>query len=413
MTLPRYYTVVDAYILEEARRKYEAANSRGRIRVLRELQTGGCLPLQIAMLAAHDPSSQVRQWFAHHCSNFFGVERGPGEEWEEQRRAWTLLVEALKGDSDPFVRACLRENPAVFGSWNSKAEFLEATHMERLALMRNPAVCTMLVEQVFDPQDTELGMDLDARSDLCRAFLSNEARLHELTDDARLCPEHKRAWDWEKEADARRFLSALWRLAWKWPHNSDIPQLVVNQVPAPTDVKAEIYRACPGLRQEILFNCRRGDDAVFGAALHDEDEDCRRIAYSNINILLFESGRVEELINRKDKLALESLAENESLSTYHFDKIEKSLHEIDPGGHPYVRTAISRRVRLGIPQDPDRLFGNDGRGLVEEKVNFIGILLTQTNARDEALDKKIGRALVWASVVGIAGVLGLLYLILR
>jgi len=383
------------------------------------------LPFEIGALAVHDPSSQVRQWFARHGSYGVGVEREPWEGtkdlMEKQRGAWNLLVETLKSDSDPFVRACLRENPARFGLFNWKSHFLEAVHMERLALMRNPKVGTELVEKVFDPGDTELGIDMDARRELCRAFLSNKAKLHELTDDAGLCPDHKGYW--EARIDAEKFLAALWRLAAKWPEGSDIPALMFNEVPANgltsgvdengnlKYVKAEVYRACPRWRLCILYSCGPRDDEVVRLGMQDADEECRKVAYSKLSWV--PPAWVPELIKRKDKAALEGLVENVSLSVEDLQKCQKCLDEIEPAGYPHSWITIERKQEATISQDPERLFGKDGRGLLEEKINFIGKTLAETEGKNEKLTQKVANALLWARVAGAAGVLILLYLILR
>ncbi len=67
------------------------------------------------------------------------------------------LVDRLKNDPDPFVRACLRENSDVFfrrhlslgTEWEEY--FRGATRLERLALMRNPEIiqAKKLIETIF------------------------------------------------------------------------------------------------------------------------------------------------------------------------------------------------------------------------------------------------------------------------
>jgi hypothetical protein len=91
---------------------------------------------QIALLAVEDPQVEVRQWIARH-GNYLDYSRSHPEHSNNN------LEDYLKNDPDPFVRACLHENPTVFNAWDRAAwlkYFQEATHMERLALMRNPEV---------------------------------------------------------------------------------------------------------------------------------------------------------------------------------------------------------------------------------------------------------------------------------
>lgn len=428
MALPRY-SVVDAYILEELRQDYEAAEPRGRIRILKKLQKGDRpLPFEVAALAVHDPTSQVRQWFARYGNYGVGVEREPWEGtkdlWEKQRGAWNLLIDTLKNDADPFVRACLRENPAAFGLFDWDSHFLHATYMERLALMRNPKVGKKLIEKIFDPQENELGIDMHARRELCRAFLTNKAALHELTDDAGLCPDHKGYW--EAEIDARQFLATLWRLAAKWPEDSDIPALIFNEVPANgltsgvdehgniKYVKAETYRVGPRWRLCILYSCGPRDDEVVRLGLQDSDEECRKVAYSKLSWV--PPAWVPELITRRDKAALEGLVQNESLSLGDLQKCQKCLDEIKPHGYPMSWITIERKQKATLTQEPERLFGKDGRRLLEEKINFIGRTVAEARAGNQGLTGKVDSALLWARVAATAAassVLVLLYLIFK
>src|SRR5215469_5743700 len=157
MALSRY-SVVDAYVVEELKREYESQSPRDRIRFLKKLQQDDAWPpFEIAKLAAQDGNVSVRQWFARYGVFHVLVERDMSEsvtdQMEKWRQAGNVLVELVKNDSDPFVRACLRENPSVFSAIDSvygwRPNFLEASHLERLALMRNPEVSTRLVAKVF------------------------------------------------------------------------------------------------------------------------------------------------------------------------------------------------------------------------------------------------------------------------
>jgi hypothetical protein len=72
------------------------------------------------------------------------------------------------------VRASLRENPDLYGgTLSSQGEFTESTHLERLALVRNPEVGQLLIEKIFDHEDQELGLTANERERLILAFLTN------------------------------------------------------------------------------------------------------------------------------------------------------------------------------------------------------------------------------------------------
>lgn len=372
MALSRY-SAMDAYVTEEVRREYEAASPRGRISLLKRLQKDG-LPFEIAALAAPDASVQVRQWFARNIDfNYLQRERAPEKEGEQSRerllRVFSgryVLAEALKSDPDPFVRACLRENTSVFSGIYWQRHFLEATPMERLALMRNREIGSELVRQVFDPEDVKLGITMEEREQLARAFLSNGARLAKAG---------------ELDYDARTLSVDLWQLALKWPEESVIPAIILNEVRISpySKTKAEAYRACPKRRGLILYNCDWQDDETVKMGLQDPNEGCRERAFA---IATGISGKsVDELINRKDTVALRGLAQNELVSDEDLGKIGACLREIDPDGFPYTWHTVKRKQKATISQDPDRLFGKEGRGLKEERINFIGRTMAGMAAR--------------------------------
>ena len=71
------------------------------------------------------------------------------------------------------MRACLRENPDVYSSLFVFGEraLIEATHLERFALMRNPEMGrpNRLIEQVFDLDDQKFSFTLEQRMELVKA----------------------------------------------------------------------------------------------------------------------------------------------------------------------------------------------------------------------------------------------------
>jgi len=148
--------------------------------------------------------------------------------------------------------------------------------------------------------------------------------------------------------------------------------------------------------------------------LQDADEECRKVAYSKLSWV--PPAWVPELIKRKDKPALEGLVLNVSLSVEDLQKCQKCLDEIEPAGYPHSWITIERKQEATISQDPERLFGKDGRGLLEEKINFIGRTLAETHAGSVGQLHKIDSALFWARVAATAGatsMLMLLYLIFK
>ena len=186
MALSRYQ-LIDAYTLEELRREYQNAGAKGRIRLLQKFHKNNqVLPSEIVRLAVEDPHVEVRQWLARH-GKALNLMLALTDDSDD------LKVESfgnrLRNDPDPFVHACLRENPNVFGSiffkdW--KEYFHDATPFERLALVRNPKVNEELIEKIFDPDDKELDIDLVARRGLNFAFLTNTEYLAKRVTEAGL-----------------------------------------------------------------------------------------------------------------------------------------------------------------------------------------------------------------------------------
>lgn len=143
---------LDAFALEELRREYQAADVSGRIAILQS----DTLPFEIARLAVEDPNVEVRHWFARNGRDYREVLRDAGGRFRFSERD---LLEILRKDSDPFVRACVYANPAFKPLLNVitagpgeelgamvgigmliKKWWSEATHLERLGMARNRVI---------------------------------------------------------------------------------------------------------------------------------------------------------------------------------------------------------------------------------------------------------------------------------
>jgi uncharacterized protein YfeS len=227
MGLSRYDTT-DAYTLEELRREYKASDCKGRIRLLLRLYKGDRVPpFEIALSAVEDPHVEIRQWIARH---------GKYLEYGDDEPSHPNLADRLKSDPDPFVRACLRENPTVFGGFVSTENWMEyfgeATHLERLALVRNPEVSQKLIETIFDCENSAIGVNIEERRELVLAFLTNEQALsrsqsidvREAFDQA-MGHETAAALDWVMTSG---HFSKLWELISKWPKGAGNLQYTVT-----------------------------------------------------------------------------------------------------------------------------------------------------------------------------------------
>jgi len=286
MAIQRYH-VVDAYTSEELRLNYNNSDAKGRIEMLKQLYQLGepWLPEPVALMAIEDPHIEVRAWLARHAERvvdplterFPGMSRPPVGTSGGRRK--------LKADPEPFVRACLYENPHCFTGLDDAAllaMFREATQMERLALVRNPYVRRELIESIFDLDDQTLGLDFGSRLELAMAFLTNSDVLNWSFKVAR--QRNKRVPGGGFLGGAHEFFLTLWELAAKWSDPSSERQSwpglrssVYQHIGLNDDLKAELYQGCdPDWRREILSFCDRGADVkTLKLGLKDSDPGCR------------------------------------------------------------------------------------------------------------------------------------------
>ncbi len=377
---PYRYEFVDAYTIEELKREYQSYDTKDRIRMLQELYKNTeskQLPYEIAIMAIEDTDVDVRQWIARYGMNldYRESEYVDGEllyKFPERN-----LAERLKNDPDPFVRACLHENPNVFGGLVPIAEewlnyFKEATHMERLALVRNPGVAPELIERIFDIEDKELDINLQERKELILAYLTNTEALKE---------SHRGDFDfydgyiWYK---TRKHFSRLWRLSSKWPMGK-VNGGVYRYVGTDDSTRAEIYQQCdePVLRSVILENCNWDDTKTIELGMQDKDEICRFIAYAKVRHI--KSEVLKKLLQSKDTKALSGLARNKSLSISDLEKVRDRLNELnDNTGAQWAEKTIEQiekeQRNNRILEDPKRLFGWEGQegNFLEKKIDLIG-----------------------------------------
>ena len=404
MELSRY-AVTDAYTLEEMRREFQNSDAKGRIRLLEKLYEGeGAPPYEIALLAVEDPNVEVRQWIARNGRGLdyrdVGFRRSEATEaLIELRKELTIrpddssplnLADRLKNDPDPYVRACLRENSKIYGSFGFigrwKDFFKDASHLERLALVRNPTVYEELIEKIFDPEDKELGIELEERKELAFAFLTNKEVLAKNWANAKI-EEGSAAgfplYDGSSWYSADKFLRKLWESASTWPNESGVPYMVYQCVPALDDVKAQTYQKCDeaALRRVILEHCSRDDADTIQLGVKDTDEACRFSACTKVRYLDGET--LETLIKGEDvKGALWGLAANRSLSVAQLEKVRDRLGKLENhSGVEWAEETIREVQKAGRqaekarpPKDPEELFGPEGRegNFLEDKIDFIG-----------------------------------------
>jgi hypothetical protein len=196
-------------------------------------------------MAVEDPHVEVRQWLARHSEDL--DYRGYNHTDKQHQFPDRNLADRLSNDPDPFVRACLRENPhnqfvkGAAAGVDTIAYFRASTRMERSALVRNPHVADELIEKIFNPEDKDLGINLEEREELILAFLTNQEFLANKAAQAGLSnhpvPPDALAWH-----SANNFLRSLWRLTAKWPEKARIQYVVYRYVPIDKETRDQILK---------------------------------------------------------------------------------------------------------------------------------------------------------------------------
>lgn len=312
------YAVMDSYVLEELRRRYESADASGRIQLLRRLYKKTLVPFEIAQMAVKDPHTEVRQWIARHGSGL------------------NILEEQLRTDPDPFVRACLRENPHVYSPrFDPIPDFNASSHLERLALMRNPKIGTPnpLITAIFDPEDQQLRISSQERKELIFAYVTNAMAIKESHRD-----DFVDGWNWH---ETRRHFATLWELASKWPAESGVPDRVYQFIGADCEVKAKTYQQCEdsSLRYAILEGCHGWEDrGVTTLGMNDSHPLCRWTAYRKAYGI--SSEQLESVLLSEDKEALSGLSENQYLSVEQLVRVGTRLKELGD----YLQAKIADRT---------------------------------------------------------------------
>jgi hypothetical protein len=362
MALSRYQ-VIDAYTLEELRRQYNASDAQGRIRLLAKFRKTSDerdskrvqLPFEIVRLAAEDNSAEVRQWIARNgCFE--------DQDWQNRLNAVPDPIDAvvnhLKIDPDPFVRACLHENRAIFSKPNADAAFRAATHLERLALVRNPEVvqASELIQKLFDLANTDLGIDLEQRRELALAFVSNPEAQRDSHWHADVSGLQEIAYgnDWALYESSNHW-AAIWGLTAKWPIESEVGHAVFENIFMNEVVKAEVYQHCKdaNLRFQILEACDSTEVQILNLGIKDSDRFCRSAAFSKVPRWFYDkhASEFEAILSSDHKDALSGFVRNESLPVETLKRVGERLEALgdDFGKHAAQRT-INRIERKQSPQ---------------------------------------------------------------
>jgi hypothetical protein len=250
-------------------------------------------------MAVEDENISVRQWIAGHGT---GLDYRELILQSEVSKAATgtrymyrfpdrNLEERLRKDPDPFVRARLRENPDVYGSFflsGMERHLIEATHLERLALMRNPemGLPNPLIERILDLEDQHLSITPQQRTDLVMAYLTNPRAIQE---------SHRSTFvDGFGDYQWRKHFSKLWKLVSAWPNDNKIRELFYRYIGIPDEA----------LAADIIHRADKDKDTLWALA---ENESLSASLLRSIKARLIYLG--------EDKGTVESLARPQK-STY-------------------------------------------------------------------------------------------------
>jgi hypothetical protein len=321
---PRF-EIQDMYTIAELVQRYEWENSKGRIRLLRRVYRQGYrLPYELALKAVTDSNPVVRGWIAREGYELdyresqdppIQVEKesailGPKEETltiadtVKYLHPDRNLIERIKQDSDPFVRAALYENHHLspeFGisvwAGGGLGVFWSCNQIERLALMRNQDLSFRAVEKILDLGDLQ-DIETEERIALAKVCLVN----------ANIVKKGRRSWE------DRQDLETIWKLAAKWPARSKVPYYAFKYVQTNDEVKARIYRNCEEavLRKTILDSCLPNDKETITLGRGDADAKVRFIAYSKSRSM--QSQDIEDILRREqdggDEWVVDGLLKN-------------------------------------------------------------------------------------------------------
>jgi hypothetical protein len=325
---------IDAYQIETLEREYEILNPKERIDFLKALHQQDELPFELASLAVRDPIIFVRAWAAKHLYLDYREDLGRTDGAATDEFPERNLFVVLEADREPLVRAALYENESFFGPGVEEKNFVSATQLERLGIIRRGNMDRDLVKRIFEPEDTKLGIEPHERKELAVAFLRKRAdgnlarklakRFREAESRASMPLEFADTAGWE--------LEELWTLVLRWPEDSGLQTLIFKHVNASDEIIEGVYGKCdrPEWRYAVLKNDHHFSDPwhntvseckVLQLAVDDKDPAVRKAAYEQLNLqwngnrkYLKETEKaVQKSMRGKDEPSIRGLLRNSSL----------------------------------------------------------------------------------------------------
>ena len=151
---------------------YDSANEKERIELTKEFNKQGnkyCMPTLWAELIVNKGTLQEKITLARNWQTF--------SRHNEREKS---IIERLTNDDNILVRCGFYENAeSLFFSFDEDTEtlFKKLTHMERLALMRNPRINNELVLNIYNLDNNAIAVTDDERKELIKAFCTNHEQI--------------------------------------------------------------------------------------------------------------------------------------------------------------------------------------------------------------------------------------------
>lgn len=447
------YETADDYTTEELKRRYFNSEAVARIRLLEECMKDLVrLPSAMAVWVVTDEDQEVRQWYARNGRlldysqlELDGLIQKRSNELSQQnqipsdlnnKREFSLLM-TLLDDPDPFVRACLRENPAFLDWIGAEEAFHLSNHTERLALLRNPRLAPPWGEKAYgllrlllDLDDQTLKVSLDERKQLILAYLANS---------------DERGYFGLDSIPALENWQMLNELVAKWGIGSGVlPGCLDVRYPfflGEDEVLAQFFPECRDRYRRWILLHRIEETAsasnylkTLSVAASDPDPDIRRLAYELWPFTVYSEPNLAHLSGPKDEklreylassdvAVLKGLARNPTLSVRKREKVEARLGRLGADLKDIAFTGAEAFKRETPLSGAEPLFGREkGKkdsddwwkrygtlGAVHEDLWDLDRKINLLAEKILAVDKRSGR--LWK--VTIAVLVGVVLLALR
>ena len=237
------------------------------------------------------------------------------------------LVQTLKNDKDILIRCALYENE-YFHMHEQEELFKSSSHIERLAMMRNPKLDERLILKIYNVDKNEFNLSDDERKELIFALCINKEFIKKITHE----PGHWAFFELNHWNES--FCEDLYDEAFKWrTKDPKVARITFGTFPCPADKKLEIYRKLKddddawvkalraALFESIPYDVYTKKD-TFDAekynelckeGLLDKDSWVREHAAEKVGKL--SRRELRNLLSQNDEFVIRGLASNESLDS--------------------------------------------------------------------------------------------------